>query len=184
MKQIPASGVCPPSFTVANSTFMVVLCHRSTLCPTDFTSTIRHTLQLRGVTMRPGIYPHGLCRTSHTSSPRKTAPAPRFVGVNLSRHRSSVQTSSVTFPSFRFERSTFTIIPHLAYVLFPRQIVITFRGIRKYSLFEREQNCLGGINDMIALMSTKLFESKFLGSTTALLHGEEFEFVSTPHIIA
>ena len=43
--------------------------------------------------------------------------------------------SKVTFPSHPGSRGvTLTIIPHLAYVDFPKQIVRTFLGILKYSI--------------------------------------------------
>jgi hypothetical protein len=51
-------------------------------------------------------------------------------------------------------------------VLLPRQIVSTVRGMRKYSSVRASAKLLGGITQTSALMSTKLFSSKFFGSTT------------------
>ncbi|NBW01902.1 MAG: hypothetical protein EBR85_09495, partial [Betaproteobacteria bacterium] len=48
----------------------------------------------------------------------------------------------------------FTIMPHLAYVLFPRQIVKTLLGIRKYSTVRASANEFGGITQTSPLKST------------------------------
>ena len=55
--------------------------------------------------------------------------------------------------------------PHRAYVLFPRQTVSTFRGIRKYSTVRASANEFGGTMQTSPSKSTKFFGSKFLGST-------------------
>src|SRR5258708_19473911 len=64
------------------------------------------------------------------------------------------------------------MIPHRAYVDFPRQIVITFRGIRKYSTDRASANEFGGIMHTSPLNSTNDFGSKCFGSTIV-----EFTFV-------
>ena len=48
----------------------------------------------------------------------------------------------------------------------PRQRVKTDLGILKYSTVRARANEFGGIMHSSATTSTKLFESKFLGSTT------------------
>jgi len=54
--------------------------------------------------------------------------------------------SSVTKPSHSGSNGvTFTMIPHRAYVDLPRQIVSTFRGIRKYSTDRASANEFGGM---------------------------------------
>ena len=48
----------------------------------------------------------------------------------------------------------------------PKQIVKTFLGIRKYSTVLASAKEFGGIIHSLSCISTKLFSSKFLGSTT------------------
>src|ERR1700722_13005952 len=77
-----------------------------------------------------------------------------------------LENSSVTCPSHSGSKGvTLTIIPHLAYVLFPRQTVSTLRGMRKNSTVRASAKELGGIRHTSAFTSTKLFSSKFFGST-------------------
>src|SRR5947207_14747762 len=59
------------------------------------------------------------------------------------------------------------MIPHRAYVLLPRQIVSTLRGMRKYSTEAASANELGGTMQTSPVNSTNDFGSKCLGSTTA-----------------
>src|SRR3984885_9862215 len=74
--------------------------------------------------------------------------------------------SSVTKPSHSGSNGvTFTIIPQRAYVLLPRQMVSTLRGMRKYSTVRASANEFGGMMQTSDLMSTKLRASKFFGST-------------------
>jgi hypothetical protein len=47
-------------------------------------------------------------------------------------------------------------------------MVSTLRGMRKYSIVRASAKLLGGITQTSASMSTKLFSSKFFGSTTVL----------------
>ena len=79
-----------------------------------------------------------------------------------------LENSRVTCPSHSGSSGvTLTIIPHLAYVDFPRQIVRTFLGILKYLTFLASAKELGGITHISDFRSTKLFSSKAFGSTTA-----------------
>ena len=56
------------------------------------------------------------------------------------------ENSRVTCPSQPGSKGvTFTIIPHLAYVDFPKQITKTSFGILKYSIVLAKTNELGGI---------------------------------------
>ena len=56
------------------------------------------------------------------------------------------ENSKVTCPSQPGSKGvTFTIIPHLAYVDLPRQIVRTSRGILKYSMVLAKAKEFGGI---------------------------------------
>ena len=50
----------------------------------------------------------------------------------------------------------------------PRQTVSTLRGMRKYSTVRASAKLLGGMMQTSLSMSTKLFSSKFFGSTTVL----------------
>ena len=52
---------------------------------------------------------------------------------------------------------TFTIIPHLAYVDFPKHTVRIFPGNLKYSTVLANAKEFGGITQTSELMSTKLF---------------------------
>src|SRR5439155_17327086 len=81
-----------------------------------------------------------------------------------------LENSSVTWPSHSGSSGvTFTMIPQRAYVDFPRQIVRTLRGIRKYSTVRASANELGGMMQVSPDMSTKLDSSNFFGSTIAEL---------------
>src|SRR6266849_2387260 len=74
--------------------------------------------------------------------------------------------SSVTKPTHSGSNGvTFTMIPHRAYVDLPRQIVSTFRGIRKYSTDRASANEFGGMMHTSPLNSTNDFGSKCFGST-------------------
>ena len=74
----------------------------------------------------------------------------------------------MTWPSHSGSRGvTFTIIPHLAYVDLPRQMVSTSLGILKYSTVLASAKEFGGITHTSELISTKLFSSKDFGSTIA-----------------
>src|SRR4051812_42308529 len=61
------------------------------------------------------------------------------------------------------------MIPHRAYVDFPRHTVRTSRGIRKYSIVRASANEFGGTIQMSVLMSTNERGSNALGSMTVLL---------------
>ena len=63
-------------------------------------------------------------------------------------------------------------MPHLAYVLLPKQITRVSRGILKYSTVDARANELGGIIQTSSVFVIKLSSEKFFGSTT-----EEFTFV-------
>ena len=58
-----------------------------------------------------------------------------------------------------------TIIPHLAYVDFPKQITKTFLGILKYSTVLANTNELGGIMHSDEFLVIKFEDLKFFGST-------------------
>ena len=60
---------------------------------------------------------------------------------------------------------TLTIIPHLAYVDFPKQITKTFLGILKYSTVLANTNELGGIMHSDEFLVIKFEDLKFFGST-------------------
>ena len=78
------------------------------------------------------------------------------------------ENSNVTCPSHSGSRGvTLTIMPHLAYVDLPKQIVKTFLGIRKYSTVLASAKEFGGITHTSEVISTKLLSSKTLGSTVA-----------------
>ncbi len=62
---------------------------------------------------------------------------------------------------------TLTMIPHLAYVLFPRQIAKTFLGILKYSTVLANAKEFGGTMQTSPLKSTTFLSSKCFGSTTS-----------------
>src|SRR4051812_25666878 len=77
--------------------------------------------------------------------------------------------SIVTCPSHSGSNGvTFTMMPHRAYVDFPRQMVNTSRGMRKYSIVRARANEFGGMTQMSVLKSTNDLGSKFFGSTTWL----------------
>src|SRR5580765_4638867 len=76
------------------------------------------------------------------------------------------ENSSVTKPSHSGSNGvTFTMMPHRAYVDFPKQIVSTFRGMRKYSIERASANEFGGTRQTSPLNSTSERGSKFFGST-------------------
>jgi hypothetical protein len=64
------------------------------------------------------------------------------------------------------------MIPHRAYVDFPKQIVKTFLGIRKYSTDLASAKEFGGIKHSSPLKGTSDLGSKCFGSTIV-----EFTFV-------
>src|ERR1700724_2684098 len=77
-----------------------------------------------------------------------------------------LENSSVTWPSHSGSSGvTLTMIPQRAYVLLPRQMVSTLRGMRKYSTVRASANEFGGMMHQSPLKSTNDFSSKFLGST-------------------
>ena len=59
------------------------------------------------------------------------------------------------------------MIPHRAYVDFPRHITSTSRGILKYSTVLAKANEFGGMIHSLPGRSTKPLSLKFLGSTIA-----------------
>src|ERR1700676_3116589 len=74
--------------------------------------------------------------------------------------------SSVTKPSHSGSNGvTFTMIPQRAYVDLPRQIVSTFRGMRKYSIERANANEFGGTRQTSPLNSTSERGAQFLGTT-------------------
>ena len=76
------------------------------------------------------------------------------------------ENSRVTCPSHSGSSGvTLTIMPHLAYVDFPKHIVRTFLGIRKYSTVLARAKEFGGIIHSGAVFETKLVGLKFFGST-------------------
>src|ERR1044071_7944897 len=78
------------------------------------------------------------------------------------------ENSNVTCPSHSGSKGvTLTMIPQRAYVDFPRQIVSTLRGMRKYSTVRASANELGGMIHTSPMKSTIDLVSKFLGSTVA-----------------
>src|SRR5450432_2174613 len=80
-----------------------------------------------------------------------------------------LEISRVTKPSHSGSKGvTFTIIPHLAYVLLPTQIVSTSRGILKYSTDRASANEFGGTITLAACTLTKERSSNAFGSMIAL----------------
>ena len=80
-----------------------------------------------------------------------------------------LENSRVTFPHQDGSRGvTLTIIPHLAYVDFPRQITRTSFGILKYSIVLASTKELGGIIHSGPFFVTKLVGLKFFGSTISV----------------
>ena len=80
------------------------------------------------------------------------------------------ENSRVTFPHHDGSRGvTLTIIPHLAYVDFPKQITRTSSGILKYSIVLASTNEFGGIIHSEPFLVTKLVGLKFFGSTISVL---------------
>ena len=78
------------------------------------------------------------------------------------------ENSSVTCPSHSGSKGvTLTIMPHLAYVDLPKQIVKTFLGMRKYSTVLASAKEFGGIIQTSEVISTKLLSSNAFGSTVA-----------------
>src|SRR4051812_8419864 len=81
-----------------------------------------------------------------------------------------LEISRVTVPSHSGSNGvTLTMIPHRAYVDFPRQTVRTSRGMRKYSIDRARANELGGTMQTSVLTSTNERGSKCFGSMTVLL---------------
>ena len=77
-----------------------------------------------------------------------------------------MENSNVTCPSQPGSRGvTFTIIPHLAYVDFPKHMTKTFLGILKYSTVLANTNELGGIIHSDEFFVIKFEDLKFFGST-------------------
>src|SRR5581483_1863425 len=80
------------------------------------------------------------------------------------------ENSSVTWPSHSGSNGvTLTMMPQRAYVLLPRQIVSTFRGMRKYSTVRASANEFGGMMQKSPFTSTNDLSSNFLGSTMVVL---------------
>src|SRR5580765_7355909 len=76
------------------------------------------------------------------------------------------ENSSVTKPSHSGSNGvTLTMMPHRAYVDFPRQIVSTLRGIRKYSTVRASAKELGGMMQTSPTKSTNEPSSNAFGST-------------------
>src|ERR1044072_1964137 len=77
-----------------------------------------------------------------------------------------LENSSVTCPSHSGSSGvTLTMIPQRAYVDLPRHTTSVERGMRKYSTVRASANEFGGMMHTSACTSTKLFSSKFFGST-------------------
>src|SRR6266404_208569 len=77
-----------------------------------------------------------------------------------------LENSRVTWPSHSGSSGvTFTMMPQRAYVLLPRQIVSTLRGIRKYSMVRASANELGGTMHTSLRTSTNELGSNAFGST-------------------
>src|SRR5258706_9129590 len=77
-----------------------------------------------------------------------------------------LENSSVTKPSHSGSSGvTLTMMPQRAYVDFPRQIVSTLRGMRKYSTVRASANELGGMMQTSPTKSTNDPASNALGST-------------------
>lgn len=64
---------------------------------------------------------------------------------------------------------TFTMMPQRAYVLLPRHIASTSRGILKYSIVLPSANEFGGTMHTLPLKSMVVDGWKFFGSMTLLL---------------
>src|ERR1041384_1941115 len=93
--------------------------------------------------------------------------------------------SSVTKPSHSGSNGvTLTMMPQRAYVLLPRQMVSTLRGIRKYSTDVASANELGGTMQTSPRNSTNVLGSKCLGSTTADSAFEDLELGRHAHVVA
>src|SRR5258708_39386199 len=77
-----------------------------------------------------------------------------------------LENSSVTWPSHSGSSGvTFTMMPQRAYVLLPRQIVSTLRGVRKYSTVRASANELGGMMHTSPRTSKNEFGTNAFGST-------------------
>src|SRR5215210_3338508 len=77
--------------------------------------------------------------------------------------------SSVTNPSHSGSNGvTFVMMPQRAYVDLPTVIVMTLRGMRKYSIDRARANEFGGTMQTLPSNSTNDFGSKFFGSITEL----------------
>src|SRR5580658_6091776 len=80
-----------------------------------------------------------------------------------------LEISKVTYPSHSGSKGvTFTMIPQRAYVDLPTQILITSRGMRKYSTDRASANEFGGTITDSACTLTNDRSSKALGSIIAL----------------
>src|SRR6187402_1430820 len=76
------------------------------------------------------------------------------------------ENSSVTKPSHSGSKGvTLTMMPQRAYVLLPRQMVSTLRGMRKYSTVRASTKEFGGMMHTGPLKSTNDFGSNSFGST-------------------
>ncbi len=77
------------------------------------------------------------------------------------------------------------MMPQRAYVLLPRQIVSTLRGMRKYSTVRASANELGGMMQQSPVKSTNDLSSKFFGIDDGGVEvGEELEFVRAADVVA
>src|SRR3970282_998059 len=77
-----------------------------------------------------------------------------------------LEISSVTCPSHSGSSGvTLVMMPQRAYVDFPTVMVMTLRGIRKYSTDLASAKEFGGTMQMSPWNSTNDFESKFFGWT-------------------
>jgi len=80
-----------------------------------------------------------------------------------------LEISNVTCPSHSGSNGvTLTIIPHLAYVDLPKQIVRTLRGILKYSTLLASAKLLAGTIQTSPLKLTNESSSNLLGSIMLL----------------
>src|ERR1039458_2594258 len=105
---------------------------------------------------------------SSSASKNKTWQMPSFAYI-LAGKGVVFEISKVAIPSHSGSKGvTLTMIPHLAYVLLPKQIVKIFRGILKYSTDRASAKELGGMIQNSPSISTKHLSSNFLGSTIVL----------------
>lgn len=94
--------------------------------------------------------------------------------------------SKVTFPSHPGSKGvTLIMIPQRAYVLFPRQIVMTFSGIRKYSTVRARAKELGGNNTATSFNRDKAVGVKILRiNYSGIDICKNFEFVCNSNIVS